>query len=456
MKRTAFRFFVILSLVLTLGTALRASTRPRYGDSARAEVRAAVPEYEGAPELLTGTVFETLVNTDDAGRAVPALATSWLTPNGGYRWEFTLRNGVQLHDGSPLTPTIAAKSLAQARIPGCKLLVAPNAVVVDCEAAQPDLPALLSQPRYSMAMSGSNGQAVGTGPFAIAKSEGGIFLLRANDDHWNGRPYLDSLEIMTSRTSRDQLTDYALDRADVIEIEVDDLRRMQADRARLDISRPSETVLLLFNSSKPELRDTRLRQAISLAIDRASLQSVIFQRQGEIAGGLLPNWLTGYSFLFSTAQDLNRAKQLRTEVGQVQTLTITYDPIDPADRLIAERVALNVRDIGVTMTPVAGNSGDIRIRRVTVGTLDPALALANLVERLGMTSPAMGSTMEALYQSERAAVQMYTAIPLVHLPRIAALKTRVHNWSSGPTGRWQLEDLWVTPRSVVRPAESRP
>jgi peptide/nickel transport system substrate-binding protein len=456
MKRTAFRFFAILSLMLTLGTALRASTRPRYGDSVRAEVRAAVPEYEGAPELLTGTVFETLVNIDDAGRAVPGLATSWLTPNGGYRWEFTLRNGIQLHDGSALTPLIAAKSLAQATIPGCKLLVAPSAVVVDCDTAQPALPGLLSQPRYSVATSGSNGQAVGTGLFAINKRDGGNFSLRANDEYWNGRSYLDSLEITTSRTSRDQITDYALDRADVIEVSVDDLRRMQADRARLDISRPSETVLLLINSSKPELRDPRLRQSISLAIDRASLQSVIFQRQGEIAGGLLPNWLTGYSFLFATVQDLNRAKQLRTAVGQVQTLTIAYDPVDPTDRLIAERVALNVRDIGVTMTPVAGNSGDIRIRRVTVDTVDPAVSLANLVERLGMTVPPASLTMEALYQRERAAVQIYTAIPLVHLPRIAAVKARVHNWSSGPTGRWQLENLWVTPRSAMRPDESRP
>jgi ABC-type transport system substrate-binding protein len=215
-------------------------------------------------------------------------------------------------------------------------------------------------------------------------------------------------------------------------------------------------VYLVINSTKPELRDIRLRQAISLAVDRSAIHNVIFQRQGEVAGGLLPNWLTGYSFLFSTTPDLARAKQLRSEAGQVPAITVAYDISDPLERLIAERVALNAREAGITMQAIASNGtpADIRLRRVTVGSADPSVALNGIIEELGIMPPPSSPTLDALYTYERAAVQTFMAIPLVHLPKIAAMKDRVRNWTSSPLGEWSAENLWTTPRTAVR--EGRP
>src|SRR6185369_2681932 len=90
MRRIAFRLLVISSALLLVTTA-QARTRPRYGDSVRAEVRASAPSYEGAPDLLAGLVFETLVTTDDNGHLAPGLALTWTSPNGGYTWQFALR-----------------------------------------------------------------------------------------------------------------------------------------------------------------------------------------------------------------------------------------------------------------------------------------------------------------------------------------------------------------------------
>ena len=188
MRRIAFRLLVISSALLLVTTA-QARTRPRYGDSVRAEVRASAPSYEGAPDLLAGLVFETLVTTDDNGHLAPGLALTWTSPNGGYTWQFALRSGVQFHDGSPLTPLAAATALAKSPIPGCKLRQGGNLVEFACDSPQPNLPAMLSQPRFLIFAIAPNNDAVGTGPFRVEKRDSDRFLLKANDDYWVGRPY---------------------------------------------------------------------------------------------------------------------------------------------------------------------------------------------------------------------------------------------------------------------------
>jgi peptide/nickel transport system substrate-binding protein len=442
-------------VALLLLVAAHGRTRPRYGDSVRAEVHASAPSYEGAPDLLAGLVFETLVTVDDNGRLVPGLAATWSTPNNGYTWQFALRSGVQFHDGSPLTALTAATALAKSPIDGCKLRQGGNLVEFACDTPQPNLPAMLSQPHFIVFSATANGDAVGTGPYRLEKRDGDRFLLKANDDYWGGRPYVDAIELLTDRNPRDQFGDFGLDRADVIELSNDQLRRAQQDRIRTDLSRPAETVYLVVNSTKAELRDIRLRQAISLAIDRSSIHNVIFQRQGEVAGGLLPNWMTGYAFLFPTQQDIPRARQLRGEVGNIPPITIAYDIADPMERLIAERIALNVRDAGIKMQAVAGNgASDLKLTRVTLPSSDPATALKGVVEQLGIVPTANSPTLESLYSNERAAVQTYSAIPLVHLPKITAMKDRIHNWTSTPLGDWRLDDIWVSPRNISR--EGRP
>jgi ABC-type transport system substrate-binding protein len=252
------------------------------------------------------------------------------------------------------------------------------------------------------------------------------------------------------------MSDLALDRADIIEVSSEQWRRAQQDRLRLDISQPALTMYLVINSSKPELRDIRLRQAISWSIDRAAIHNVIYQRQGEIAGGLLPNWLTGYAFLFSSGPDLARAKQLVAEFGRVPQLTIGYDADDPQQRLIAERIALNVREAGIGMQAVAssGAGADIRLREIAINTSDAVAALDEVLTTLDLAPAAKSAALDALYGNERAALQTYMAIPLVHLPKVTALKDRIHNWTSSPAGEWELGGIWVTPRSINR--EGRP
>jgi peptide/nickel transport system substrate-binding protein len=383
----------------------------------------------------------------------PALAISWTSTNNGSHWEFALRPNVTFHDGTPLNASAVVqsvvRSLSQASGQSWQAKAAGDRVLFDSAASQPGLPALLALPQFAISAPSAEGGAVGTGPFRVLSSAPGAFTLAANDDYWGGRPYLDSLELQTSRPAADQMADFSLDRADVAECPADQLRRAQQERLRLESSRPEDTWFLVFDSVKPELRDLRLRQAMALAIDRATIRNVIFQHQGEVASGLLPNWLSGYEFLFDSAQDVAHARQLRGQLGAVPPVIIAYEPADSGARLIAERIALNAHDIGlyVQAQPVTAGVSDLRVRRVSLASLDPSAALNDLIDRLGITLSENASA-EAPYVNERAALDTYTAIPLVHLPRITMIGSRVRDWSSSPRGEWCFDSVWLAPKTV--------
>ena len=434
------------SSVALLVAAAQARTRPRYGDTLRVDTQTVVMSGDATPDALAGLVFETLVTVGESGHLQPGLATLWNTSNNGYRWEFFLRDGVTFHDGTAFNASAVVRSLSKVPNLPWRVRAGNGSVTFESDMAQPNLPALLSLPQYAIASMTSDGDTVGTGPFAVDKRTGPLFSLRANDDYWGGRPFIDSLAFQTSRNPRDQGSDFSFDRADVIELAPEQLRRAQQDRMRLDISRPSQTIFLIFDSAKPELRDVRLRQAISLCIDRAAIRNVIFQRQGEIASGLLPGWLSGYEFLFPADQDLARARQLRSEVGQVPLITIGYDAGDPTGRLMAERIALNAHDIGLNVQAMAG-SGDLRLRHIELPSLNPAAALNGIIDRLNLPAAAIGAGMESLYTNERTALQTYAAVPLVHLPRVVTMKDRVRDWLASPDGDWHLDQVWLAPRN---------
>ena len=442
MKRIAYRLLAASSVAMML-TPAQARTRPHYGDTLRVETQGVAMSGDVTPELLTGTVFETLVTINADGHLQPELATSWVSSNHSARWEFTLRSDVTFHDRSPLNAAAVVRCLGKQPNPAWQRVRANNdTVIFESETPEPNFPAMLSLAQYAISAPSSDGNIVGSGPFTLERRTGSQFALKAYDEYWGGRPFLDAIELLTSRSTREQMSDFSLDRADTVEVTAEQLRRAQQDHLRLTISRPSQTLFLLADLGKPGVQDPRLRQAIALAIDRAALHNVIFQHQGEIAAGVLPSWLSGYEFLFNASPDVARARQLRLEVGQVSNLTIGYDSQDPLGRLIAERIALNARDIGLAIQSVAG-SGDLRLRYLNLPSLDAGAALYKLLDEMNVASP---TNPASTYIAERDALASYIIVPLVHLPRAMALKDRVHNWEISPDGDWHLDNVWLVPR----------
>src|ERR1700691_4048928 len=210
--------------------------------------------------------------------------------------------------------------------------------------------------------------------FNITLWEGGRRAVYAADENAaGGRPFVDSVEIQLARPPRDQAIHLDLGKTDIVELGPNEIRRQQPGRKTWQ-SQPVRVVALVFSR---RIEDARVREALALAVDRAAILTVLLQRQGEVSGALLPQWLSGYAFLFPAAFDLPRARAL---AAGAHPLSLAVN--DPGLRAIADRIALNARDAGLTVTvaPQAAQAGaaDIRLMEARIPTADPSRALAAL------------------------------------------------------------------------------
>ena len=257
----------------------------------------------------------------------------------------------------------------------------------------------------------------------------------ARENAPGGRPFLDTIEVQMGRPLREQSIDLDQRRADVVELGPNELRRAPAGRKTWSSS-PVRLIALVFAK---RIEDARIREAIALSVNRAAIHAVLLQRQGEISGALLPQWLSGHAFLFATAADLARARSLVAEIPPAsRTLSIAAE-----DRLMADRIAVNARDIGLTLIPAAGVP-DLRLLEARIVSQDPAAALAGVAAALGLPEPASADTPEALYNGERGLLDGFRVIPLFHVPDVYGVGPRV-NGGPGitPPGQWRFENLWV-------------
>ena len=278
--------------------------------------------------------------------------------------------------------------------------------------------------------------------FNIARWEAGRrAVYDANENAPAGRPYLDSIDIQMGKTLHDQSIDLELGRADIVELGPGELLRQSAGR-RVWSSSPVRVIALLFSA---RIEDARIREALALAVDRPAIHSVLMQRQGEISGALLPQWISGYAFVFPTASDAARARKLVAGLPQGQR-TLSLGVEDAAARPIAERIALNARYAGlaVSVIPQAANA-DVRLVEVRVASADPARALASVALALGLPEPPHADSAEALEAAERALLGGFRVVPLIHMPDVYGVSPRVKGGPGiTPLGEWRFENVWVT------------
>lgn len=271
--------------------------------------------------------------------------------------------------------------------------------------------------------------------FTITRWEAGTQAAFAADENApGGRPFLDGVEVRMGLPLHEQSISLELGRADIVELGLADLRRQSPGR-KIWTSSPVRVVALVF---APHIDDRRVREALALAVDRAAILNVLLQRQGEISGALLPQWLSGYAFVFPASQDLPRASALAAG-SRPLTLGIS----DPALRPIADRIALNARDAGLTVTVTPQNpNADARLAEARVTSQDPARALAGLAAAFGLPAPT--SDAASLYDAEHALLEGHRVIPLFHLPVIYGVSPRVKGGPGiTPLGEWRFENLWL-------------
>ncbi len=469
MKRIVLVFLAGVSLLAALP--LRAETRPHYGGALRVELRERVASLDprewpadtreaAAAEKLASLVFERLVRLDENGRPQPALAIWWQKDTQAKRWEFRLRPGVVFDDGTPLTADAVAAAWRLVRSTGPAATGSGDTLVIQSDQPMPDLPAELARGRDFIFRVTPDGRLAGTGPFRITEWQPrSRLVLAANENHWAGRPFLDSITVGLGISPQQQMIDLELGRADVVELAPEQIRRAALAGTRTWSSLPVELLALEFDVNRPAVQDARGREALALAIDRGAIWSVLLQRQGEAATSLLPQWLSGYAFLFRTERDLNLARQLHELVRATGPLVLVYDVADAQARTVADRIVVDAREAGIAVQVSAAGTGayDARLVRRRFAAVEPGAALAELASAFGLAEMVRlnNPSPEQVYAAERALLEMYRVVPLAYVPESCALSARVRNWMPAHWGDWRLEDAWLD-ASAPPPAGGKP
>ena len=164
--------------------------------------------------------------------------------------------------------------------------------------------------------------------------------------------------------------------------------------------------------------------------------------------------------------DLGHAKQLRALLpanvaGGTLPLRVQAVPAGELPRLLAERVAVNARQAGLSVQPLgkgAAHDGvaDLRLLAWRYSSLSPGEELRELAqaERLQETKEGNPADLDRRYAWEREILEERKLIPLVALPDYAGLAATVRDWQPSAWGEWRLADVWLEPAGA-QPAVTR-
>ncbi|MEV3967353.1 ABC transporter substrate-binding protein [Streptomyces sp. NPDC050698] len=424
-------------------------------------------------------VVEGLTKLDANGTAVPALAESWSSENGGRSWVFTLRDA-KFQNGEAVTAKAVAGALtaagkadpAPAAISGVQLTAtAENDRRVRVATAKPDpvLPLRLSNPSLSVFAPKAYGakgtvDVVGTatGPFALTKINGdtGATLDRF-DDYWGGRAQASGVTARfvsdgTARANALRTGDVdiaeSLPVAQVASLDKDDVHEINTAR----------NTSLYLNTKSGAFTDAGLRAAAREAIDTSVIAKGAYEGYAVPAQGLYGpalTWAAG-----KRVEPAGRARATDPDGKSITLATYSDRPELPEAAQVLQqqlqkagfKVKLEVRTYARLEGDMMAGAFDAVVfsRNMMLDTGDPVTVLAsdytcdapgNLsflcdkkVDKLVADAQAESDTAQrqaAAMKAEAAVLGTDAVIPLVHLKLVAGIAPSVRGALPDPYER---------------------
>jgi peptide/nickel transport system substrate-binding protein len=261
------------------------------------------PLTDDAFKLSRWSTAETLVVLDGDGRAQPALATDW-TQVDDRTWRFTVRSGVQFHDGTRLTAEQAAASLTAATraapppriLDGVEMTVRADGddVLVTTGVADPLVPQRLSSPQLAILAASAysaDGRVdpvgTGTGPFELVAVDGtsGATLDRF-DGYWDAPAAATGIDVDFVPDGTARAAALRTGTADIVEaVPVSQAGLLDQETVH-EVPMPRTNTLYLNTGSGP-FADPAVRAAARAAVDRATLVETVYEGRADVAEGLL-------------------------------------------------------------------------------------------------------------------------------------------------------------------------
>ncbi len=167
---------------------------------------------------------------------------------------------------------------------------------------------------------------IGTGPYLLDNYQPKQSItLKRNDNYWGEKPAIEKISYRFIADDQVRLLALKNNEVDVIaEVTPQMMLALPKDGSIVvHQSRPIRYVALLANmhgkAPFDTMQDKRVREAIAYAINRPQLADILFDGRGEVAKGILPNWMfdLGNDHVDGFAYDPDKAGALLDEAGWV-------------------------------------------------------------------------------------------------------------------------------------------
>ncbi|MBP1970955.1 peptide/nickel transport system substrate-binding protein [Virgibacillus natechei] len=331
---------------------------------------------------VQANIYETLVKQDMDMELQPSLAESWEAVEDDV-WEFDLQEGVTFHDGSEFNAEVVKANIERIMDPD---VASPRAflyeMVTDIEVVDDytvqftteypfsPLPAHLAHSGGAMVAleqveadyeameegeepgSVINQNPIGTGYFEFDEWNAGEYVrLTNNEDYWDGQALLDTVTFkvvgedltrVAEITTGDTHIANPLSPSDIGQIEAEDGAHVH-DQGSVSLS------YIGFNMEKEPFDDERVRQAVSMAIDKDQIIDGIYDGVGIPAIGPIPPDVFGYDDSVSGIEhNLEEAEDLLAEAGYEDGFSTTLWTNDQRERIdAATNVQAQLEEIGI-------------------------------------------------------------------------------------------------------------
>ena len=386
-KRGTLKWLGIWLITLALGlggivTSDAQAQKPSYGGalaiSLAAEPSGLDPTTNPSAAIkrvVHYNILEALLKVDRNGKVVPALAKSYAMSKDGKEYTFTLHPGIKFHDGKPCTAEDVKFSLERILDPktaapyrmyyeGIESIQVIDPLNVRFKLKKYDSMFLFNMARGDavivarQAVDKLKSQPVGTGPFKLAEWKRGdsVVMVKNPDYYIKGIPYLDKVVFKFIPDPSSQLAALKAGDVDVIAYDMspENVASLEKD-ARFKVLKGNTTtdVILAMNNSKKPFSDPKVRQAITLAIDRKAVIQGAMSGYGTPIGSHMDPTNPYYVDLSGLyPYNPEKAKQLLAEAGYAKGFEAVLKLPEPYAyaRRSGEVIADQLSKVGIKLT----------------------------------------------------------------------------------------------------------
>ncbi|MGH1492327.1 MAG: ABC transporter substrate-binding protein, partial [Acidimicrobiales bacterium] len=204
---------------------------------------------------------------------------------------------------------------------------------------------------------------IGAGPFRFVENQDNVKIVyEAFEDYWRKNPGVQTLNFNAITDPATRYAAVSTGELDLANVMTGDLLQTVIDDPNVELvpttSVPFWIEFIGYQDPDSPFNDIRVREAVTLSLDRESINQAETGGGGESAGQWIPRQQQGALQAPAIAQDIERAKELMAEAGYADGFEVAALTPLPNYFSLGERVIQMLGEIGIRTELVQMDRGE--------------------------------------------------------------------------------------------------